>query len=137
MANTLATRKQAEAIKQRMSEIRTELPYDVDDARRRVRQLSDWKYHLARHPLPVLAVAVGIGYLLVPKKHSGGEGGGRGSAIGHCNCSAADTQTASPPTVKRGFVGGVTGAIASLAMRQLTSIAASQINHLLSKPKTP
>ncbi|WP_182869531.1 hypothetical protein [Stieleria mannarensis] len=137
MANTLATRKQAEAIKQRMSEIRTELPYDVDDARRRVRQLSDWKYHMARHPLPVLAVAAGIGYLLVPKKQSGSETGGRSSATGHCDCSSADGQAAAKPTVKRGFVGGITGALASLAMRQLTSIAANQINHLLSKPKTP
>ncbi|QDV40351.1 hypothetical protein Enr13x_01570 [Stieleria neptunia] len=134
MATTLATEKQADAIKQRMAEIRTELPYDVDDARMRVRELTDWKYHMARHPLPLLAVAAGAGYLLVPSKpkqppepiiiHQDSRG------------DATQSRQTTPLPAKRGLVGGIVGAVTSLAVKQLTTVATNQISRLLSKPGT-
>ncbi|MDV6033858.1 MAG: hypothetical protein F9B45_27960 [Phycisphaera sp. RhM] len=135
MATTLATKKQANAIKQRMAEIRTELPYDVDDARMRVRELTDWKYHMARHPLPLLAVAAGVGYLLVPSKSKPSpepiiiRQDSRGNTTKECG--------AAPAPAKRGFIGGIMGAVTSLALKQLTTVASNQISQLLTKPKTP
>ncbi len=67
MAVTTATRQQSVAIRNRMREIRSELPYDVDDARARVKQLSDWKYHVSRRPIAIAAAAAVVGYLLVAR----------------------------------------------------------------------
>jgi len=68
MVQTLATRQQSEAIRAEMRRIRTALPYDVDAARVQVKQLTDWKYHLRQHPLPILGAVALIGYSVVPSK---------------------------------------------------------------------
>ncbi|MCS7465495.1 hypothetical protein NZK35_02280 [Stieleria sp. ICT_E10.1] len=135
MATTLATEKQAGAIKQRMAEIRTELPYDVDDARMRVRELTDWKYHMARHPLPLLAVAAGVGFLLVPSKSKPVpepiviRQDAHGNATQECGVQ--------PAPARRGFVGGLLSAVTSVAIKQLSTIATNQISQLLTRPNTP
>ncbi len=121
MANTLATEKQASAIKQRMAEIRTELPYSADEARQRVRQLADWKYHLAKHPLPVLAAASVVGYLLVPSR--------RTPERVVIERPVAQPQHREP--AKKGLVGGVLGAIATIALKQAASVASTQVTGLL------
>ncbi len=127
MATTFATEKQAEAIKQKMAEIRTELPYEVDEARARVRQLSDWKYHVARRPLPILAAAAVLGYLAVPAKRTPERIVISGDSIG------GGARDRSPAPAKRGLVGGIAGALATMAIRQGTSLAADQLSRFLSK----
>ncbi|EMI53925.1 hypothetical protein [Rhodopirellula sallentina] len=115
MAVTTATRRQSEAIRASMREIRSELPYDVDDARERVKQLSDWKYHVSRRPLAVMAATAVLGYLVVPAKRSAPV------VVRH--------ETSAPPAepTKRGLLGGVAGAFATLLMRQAATVAANQI----------
>ncbi len=119
MATTLATRKQSEAIRVRMREIRSELPYDVDDARQRVKQLSDWKYHMARHPWPILAAATVLGYMLVPGK--------RGS-----HPVVVERRSAPDAPAPRGVLGGIAGAVATLLLRQAATMATTQISHAFS-----
>jgi len=68
MVQTLSTRQQSEAIRAEMCRIRSQLPYDVDAARAQVKQMTDWKYHLRQHPLPILGAVALIGYLVVPSK---------------------------------------------------------------------
>ncbi|MCM2371656.1 hypothetical protein [Aporhodopirellula aestuarii] len=117
MAVTTATRRQSEAIRASMREIRSELPYDVDDARERVKQLSDWKYHMSRRPLAVMGAAAVIGYLLVPAKRS------PTPTVIH---QAGYEPPAAP--AKRGILGGIAGAVATMLLKQATTIAANQIS---------
>ncbi|GAA5505841.1 hypothetical protein [Novipirellula caenicola] len=122
MATTLATEKQSEAIRTRMREIRTDLPYDVDDARQRVKQLSDWRYHMSRRPLPILAAAMVFGYWLVPAKHKQ-----RDTVVVHHEAAAQPSTPA-----KRGMLGGIAGAVATLLLRQATTVAANHFSKAIS-----
>lgn len=126
MSTTLATEKQAEAIKQRMVEIRTELPYNADDARVRVKQLADWKYHVSKHPLPILAATAVVGYLLVPAKKTP-------ERIVVERHSQQQVPTA---PAKRGMVGGIIGMVATIAMKQASGYAAKELTNFLSKRET-
>jgi len=132
MANTLATKKQAAAIKQRMQEIRTQLPYDVDVARQSARQLSDWKYHMGRYPWALIGAAAVAGYLLVPRRNQS-----EVKVIHHGYESRDDEQlgrTAAPRPAKRGMIGGIGGAIATMAMKQAASMIAQQVSQRFSPP---
>ncbi|MCC9642031.1 hypothetical protein LOC71_07070 [Rhodopirellula sp. JC740] len=125
MATTLATEKQAAAIKQRMAEIRTELPYEVDDARVRVKQLTDWKYHMKRHPLPLLAGAAILGYLVVPHK--------RTPERIIIRETPSQSGQSTPEPAKKGLVAGIAGTVMTLALRQAGSVAANQLSRLLTQ----
>ncbi|MDA8744318.1 hypothetical protein N9N28_06790 [Rubripirellula amarantea] len=116
MTSTLATRKQAAAIRDRMQQIRSELPYDVDDARERVKQLSDWKYHMSRHSVPILAAVAVAGFLVVPKKS-------KQIAVPHYRRADASADT----PAKRGMFAGIAGAAMTLLLRQATSMAAREL----------
>ncbi|MFG0267046.1 MAG: hypothetical protein ACF8AM_18130 [Rhodopirellula sp. JB055] len=122
MATTYATEKQSAAIKQRMAEIRTELPYEVDDARVRVRQLTDWKYHMSRHPLPILAGVAAIGFLIVPSKRAPERIVIR---------EAPRNSGVAPEPAKKGLMAGIAGTVMTLAIRQASTVAAHQINRIL------
>ncbi len=122
MATTLATTKQSEAIRTRMRAIRTELPYDVDDARQRVKQLSDWRYHMARRPLPILAAAMVVGYWLVPAKQKQ-----RDTVVVHHDGAMQPSEPA-----KRGMLGGIAGAVATMLIKQATTAAANHFTHAFS-----
>ncbi len=117
MANTLATRQQAAAIRQRMQEIRTELPYDVDEARERVKQLSDWKYHMSRNSIPILVAAAIAGYLIIPRKRAS-------SSAFMVHREHAEARAA---PAKRGLIGGIAGAAATMILRQAASVAVNQL----------
>jgi ElaB/YqjD/DUF883 family membrane-anchored ribosome-binding protein len=65
----------AEAIRRRMAELRSELTCDVRDVHRSTREMAEHAkelanpmYYIRRFPWASAAVAVAIGYLLVPKK---------------------------------------------------------------------
>lgn len=117
MAVTTATGKQSAAIRDRMREIRSELPYDVDDARARVKQLSDWRYHVSQRPFAIAAAAVLVGYLLVPARRPSPSTivvrQGRGGKI--------DTPT------EKGMFAGIAGTVATLLVRQAVRMATTQI----------
>ncbi len=124
MASTLATKKQSAAIRKKMQEIRNELPYDVDDARQRVRQLSDWKYHLRRRPLPILLAGAVAGYVLVPSKRT------KPQVIVHRDGDASGQVPA-----KRSLLGGIAGAAATLLTKQAAALAANQVSAWLAKER--
>lgn len=124
MATTLATKKQAEAIKHRMAELRTELPYSADAARFRVQQLTDWKYHMSRRPWPILAAVAVVGYLVVPQKRSPER-----------LVRRPDTQQVSDASqpAKKGMLGGIMGALVTIAIKQATQVAARQFSDMIQK----
>lgn len=143
MTQTYATQKQAEAIKQRMAEIRTALPYRADAARAqasqlkaKATQLTDWKYHLSRHPLPILAAVVVAGYVIVPHKphvHAAGQTGSPSNGSTSLGCSTESSTNGYHPPAKRGLLGGIVGAVATIALKQVSTLATHQISQLLSK----
>ena len=59
----------AESIRRRMAELRRELTCDVRDVGRSARKMANPLYYVRRFPWASAAVAVAIGYLLVPKKN--------------------------------------------------------------------
>jgi hypothetical protein len=101
-----------------MQEIRSELPYDVDEARERVKQLSDWKYHMSRNSIPILITAAIAGYLLVPRKRA------PKTLVVH-----REHASAAPAPAKRGLIGGIAGAAMTMLLRQAASIAANQLSN--------
>ncbi|MCA9136948.1 MAG: hypothetical protein KDB00_09315 [Planctomycetales bacterium] len=123
MTTTLATEKQSQAIRRRMQKIRNELPYDADAARERVRQLTDWKYHVRKHPWPILVTAGVIGYMSIPAKNQDRTTRKSGAGL-------TDDASAVPidsPSAEKGLLGGITGALLTLAIRSGTSIASKHL----------
>ncbi len=114
---TYATRRQSEAIRNRMREIRSELPYDVDDARARVKQLSDWKYYVAKRPLLVAGVAAAVGYLLVPARRA------QASTV----VVQRDRAGAADAPAQKGLFAGIAGTVATLLIRQAVGMATKQV----------
>ncbi|TWU03218.1 hypothetical protein [Neorhodopirellula pilleata] len=128
MSNTLATKKQAAAIKQRMQEIRTQLPYDVDVARQSARELSDWRYHMGRYPWLLVGAAVVVGYVMVPHRKKS-----EVKVIHHDFGNQGD-DALRPQPAKRGLIGGIGGAIATMAMKQAATVIAHQVSQRFSLP---
>ena len=124
MAATSATEKQADAIKHRMQEIRTCLPYEVDDARQRVKQLTDWKHHYRKHPAALMAAAFVVGYLVVPHRKRPNE------VVVYRD--PKPSQSGGGKAAEKGLLGGVLGAVTTIAVRQGVSLAASKLSDLLS-----
>lgn len=122
MASTTAIRRQSEAIRESMREIRSELPYDVDEARERVKQLSDWRYHLSRRPLAVMGAAAVVGYMMIPAKRTAG------TVMVH-----RDSAPVAVGPTKRGMFGGIAGAVATMALRHAAVMATNQVASKLSQ----
>ena len=122
MVQTTSTRQQSDAIRAEMRRIRTELPYDVDAARVQVKQLTNWKYHLRQHPLPILSAAALIGYLVVPSR-----------MMSHTVFVTSDGSEPAikPITAKQGVIAGLFAAAGSIALRSGTSLIMRHISQQL------
>ncbi|KAA1261334.1 hypothetical protein LF1_38810 [Rubripirellula obstinata] len=123
MTNTLATRKQSEAIRDRMRQIRSDLPYDVDDVRQQVRQLTDWRYQFRKRPATIMTAAAVAGYLLVPQarkereiivRTSGGE------------------RVQQPKPATKGLIGGLVAAAATMSLNMAMKSGTSMLTQHLS-----
>ncbi|WP_153556419.1 hypothetical protein [Roseimaritima sediminicola] len=129
--STTATKKQSEAIRQRMQEIRNELPYSVDEARNEVRNLTDWKHYVRKHPAIVLPAVAAAAYVLVPKSKSSSDGTYRLN-----NDSGPDRtvrlETAAPK--KRSMMTGVVSALMTVALRSATNMASQRLSQMM-KPQ--
>lgn len=67
---TTATRKQSAAIRDQMQLVRNRLPYSMDEARTKVHQLTDWKYHAAKRPGLVFGLVALVAYAVVPRRRA-------------------------------------------------------------------
>ncbi|TWU58256.1 hypothetical protein [Rubripirellula reticaptiva] len=105
-----AAEMRSEEIRARMRSIRSELPYDMEDAREQIQQLSDWKFYVRRMPIASVACAAAVGFLAVP------------SPKPSVRQTRLDTE-GETIAAKSSLLGGVVGAIASMAFRTGTNIA--------------
>ncbi|QEG40759.1 hypothetical protein [Roseimaritima ulvae] len=126
--STTATKKQSAAIRERMQQIRNELPYDVDDARTQVQNLTDWKHYVRKHPGIVLPVVAAAAFLIVPKSRPEPK-----QEYSVSNRRGADRtirlESASPE--KRSLMTGVVSALMTVALRSATSVATQRLSHLM------
>ncbi len=58
----------ADEICKRMAELRRELTHDVQDVSRSAKAMTSPSYYVKKFPWATLAVAAGIGYMLIPKR---------------------------------------------------------------------
>jgi hypothetical protein len=58
----------AEEIRKRMAALRRELVCDVEDVTRSAKAMASPSFYIRKFPWATLAVAAGVGYLLIPKK---------------------------------------------------------------------
>lgn len=56
----------AEDLRARMAGVRSSLESDVEEVTANAKDLTDWRYYVRQHPLPLAGAAVALGYLLVP-----------------------------------------------------------------------
>lgn len=128
MTTTLATRKQSAAIRARMEQIRSDLPYRVDDARQQVRQLTDWRYQFRQHPGAVMTAAAIVGYLLVPQFKSQRQTVARDDS---------GVRTSQPEPARKGIIGGLVAAAATMALKSGTSMLTQHLSQALLHSSTP
>jgi len=57
-----------EKICRRMAELRRELAYDMQDVSRSAKAMASPSFYIRKFPWATLAVAAGVGYMLIPKK---------------------------------------------------------------------
>jgi len=62
------TDEPAEKICMRMAELRRELVYDMQDVSRSAKAMASPSFYIRKFPWATLAVAAGVGYMLIPKK---------------------------------------------------------------------
>ncbi len=60
--------EQAESIRKRMAELRRELTCDVEEVSRSAKAMASPSFYIRKFPWATLAVAAGVGYMLIPKK---------------------------------------------------------------------
>ena len=58
----------AETIRRRMAELRRELTHDVQDVTRSAKAMASPSFYIRKFPWATLAIAAGVGYMLIPKK---------------------------------------------------------------------
>ena len=58
----------AEDLRREMASVRSSLASDVEQVTANARDLTDWKYYVKQHPLPLAAAAAAFGYLMVPRE---------------------------------------------------------------------
>jgi len=103
-----------------MESIRSNLPYDMDDARDELKQLADWRYYVSKLPLTSLAAGAVVGYLLVPSK-----------STSQRKATAANKEAVEEEAAESSFVGGLLGSVAAMALRTATTLAVRQVSNTL------
>ncbi len=130
MANTLARRTESKAIREQMQAIRNGMPGDADAARARMRQLTDWKYHVRQRPWAVVAAAAVAGYLLVPARREQ-------RVEQHADGRIDPNQSANGRTVAAGSVmGSLARTLITLALRSGVSIATKHFSEAISASRS-
>jgi len=109
---------QADAVRERMQQLRCEIDGDMEDVSASARTMVDWKHYVKTYPWVCLGAAVALGFLIVPK---------RSKAIrpdlaipteltktGHLVVKPA-------PTAARGLVDALVATVVGIAVREATA----------------
>jgi hypothetical protein len=113
-----ATQMESAEIRARMRSIRSELPYNMDDAREQMQQFTDWKFYVRKMPITSIACVAAAAYLAVPSAKP---------AVKRVRMETEDDAA----VAKSSLMGGLVGAVASMALRTGTNLAIRKASSIL------
>ena len=128
---TEAKEKQVGAIRTRMQEIRTQLPYHVDDARDEFREFMNWKTQVRRHPMLTFTIVSGLAYFLVPRKQKPKALPTRRGV--HHFFGGKPHEEVKEDVKQTSFISGIMGSLLTLALRSGLNFAAREATSRLSQ----
>jgi hypothetical protein len=110
----------ADEIARRMEDVRREVSDDVRGIVETAKTLSDWRYYVKNHPWACVGLAVGLGFVIAPRKRakSGPDTQELIALLKKYNVSVAQPQGASP-----GVVRTLIGLATPLVMRTVMNAA--------------
>jgi ElaB/YqjD/DUF883 family membrane-anchored ribosome-binding protein len=104
--------READAILQKMGQIRDDLDDGVQEIVERAREMQDWRTYMKSHPWVFVSAAVAVGYLLIPRR------------IGR----AAEISQVLPTKSK---LSGVLGFVGIMVLREVVSFVGRQASESL------
>jgi hypothetical protein len=133
----------AEKICKRMAELRRELVHDMQDVSRSAKAMTSPSFYIRKFPWATLAIAAGVGYMLIPKKKQVVQPDMAALAElirkNQVNINASQVAEESPGMVKTLAVMGLTWAAKAgmnYVIQQLTT-AATKAKEPKSAPSSP
>ena len=124
IANAKIQNDDAEAIRNRMQQVRDGLPLSIISAKAEVRELTDWKFYIRNYPSVLLPIIALTGFVLVPEKPNAPVTIPRGFASGWLKTEQPPPATAA----KQSLLTGIASAAAGIALRSLTTYATKQFS---------
>ena len=119
---------QADAVRERMQQIRCEIDGDMEDMSASAHTMVDWKHYVKTYPWVCLGAAAALGFLIVPK---------RSRAICPDLATLTELARTGHPVVKpapaatRGMIDALVATVASIAVRKATAYLGQSAGRLL------
>ena len=118
----------ADAVRDRMQQLRCEIDGDVEDMAASARTLVDWRHYVKTYPWVCLGAAAAVGFLIVPK---------RSRAIRTDSATVTEAAgTGHPvvqpaPTATAGLINALLTTVATIAVRKATAYVGQGAGRLL------
>lgn len=132
MITPTSTEQRTAEIRQRMQAIRCALPSGMEQARENFSNFTDWKHYVRSYPAIVLPLVAIAAYSLVPRVR---EAPGARVAFMDSDQGVRRVRVIEEPEVKKSFMAGIAGSLLTLALRQGSTLAVSQLMHVLNSSK--
>jgi hypothetical protein len=119
---------QADAVRERMQQLRCEIDGDMEDMSAHARTMLDWKHYVKTYPWVCLGTAAVLGFLIVPK---------RSRAIRPDSATLTELARTNhlvvkpAPTAARGLVDALVATVVSIAVREATAYLSHNVGRLL------
>lgn len=107
-------------IQRRMAQLREDLQCRARRLRENAATLTDWRYHVRRHPWVTVGVGAALGYLVIPKRRSTAQ------AVA---AEASTTQRSTPQS--KGILAAAGTAVAGVLMRMALTYAKQRFGNVV------
>tara|TARA_R110002049_G_scaffold305056_1_gene501028 strand:+ start:76351 stop:76722 length:372 start_codon:yes stop_codon:yes gene_type:complete len=115
-----------------MQTIRSDLPIQMDNAREKVNNLTDWKYYVRSYPAIVVPVVAALAYALVPTRKS--EPSDQVAYLDRED-GIQRVRLVQDQIPKKSIVSGLVSAALTLALRSGSTLATRRISQMLHNPE--
>jgi hypothetical protein len=121
-------RPRADAVQERMQQLRCEIDGDMENMTASARTLVDWKHYVKTYPWVCLGTAVMLGFLIVPKQSRAT----RPNVATLTEPARTSHLVVKPaPTAARGLVDALVATVVSIAVREATAYLGQSAGRLL------
>ena len=118
----------ADAVRERMQQLRCEIDGDMEDVSASARTMLDWKHYVKTHPWVCLGAVAALGFLIVPKRSRVIRPDlatlTEPARTGHLVVKPA-------PTTARGLVDALVATVVGIAVREATAYLGQSAGRLL------